>query len=1115
MPGGRSKDLVALAALAGAALLGLWLLARSRFEIGAAWSDGRRRFSAATAEGIRHAVWDRPVPLRAGGDAAGGDPALSPDGRFLVFTVGERGLNSELYLAELEAAPAEPRPLAQLDTASDECSPAFTRDALYFASDRPGGVGGLDIWRVPYSGGVFGVPEPAGPGINTPADECDPAPLLDGSLVFASNRARGGRADFDLYRSGPEPDGDVSCTALDGLNTPFDEREPALSPDQRSLYFSSDRGGGFALWRSLLADERWLPAEPVAGLEVAGPARGPWVAAEGFELLFDARLPGAPGEEGERALYRARSRELVRIPPPPVSLQELLLFLALLLLAALAFLSKRWHALDILYKCFLASLLVHLLLLLYLRTVHPRAEPFEGAAGSPAHRVRLAPDEGGSAGPEGLQARAGLESPRAAPERQSLSAPSASPAPELAVLAVPERPPEALPGEGELALEPARLPADAMALVDREESLERYDARAPALALAARAGTDAPAAAPAAEAPARERSSPGVVPAPGPARRHLDAPASPAPDPALLVADAARRSELHAGAVSGAVRETSVELPAESFERAGSSAPQLELSPAASRSVSGGSRPAAPGFVSSEGARASPPSAVPAARGLAAAPPEDPARLSGSVPAPLPTGPAPALSDPGASPDLRSPREAAPPGASPHPVTPFDPLAGLAQLTPPPARPGAPGTNEKPPSPPARAALATPIAELPRPEARPVEAAAPPPVPSPDQTPPRLSQTPYQNRFGQQKLRALEEFGGTPETERAVAAGLAYLASIQEREGGWGQRGDAHEKYLDVRIGKTGLALLAFLGAGHVPSGPAETRGEHAGVSERAVSFLLEAQDRESGHFGQSCSYGHGIATYALAECYALTRDERLRSPLERALLEILRNQHDERDPRFLGGWGYYFADGHVWNGDDWPRVSVSAWQVMALESARLGGLAVDGGAFEAAREFLLQAWDGRRRAFRYDHDPERLSSAYPILPASTPAALFALSLLGVDTTSDELAAARRFVLTRVPDGYRYTGDDDFVFHAQGNLYFWYYATLALFRVGGAEWEGWNEALKATLLPAQAPDGSWPPIDVYAQYAGDEDDERTYTTAMCVLSLEIYYRYFTPLLQVR
>jgi hypothetical protein len=38
---------------------------------------------------------------------------------------------------------------------------------------------------------------------------------------------------------------------------------------------------------------------------------------------------------------------------------------------------------------------------------------------------------------------------------------------------------------------------------------------------------------------------------------------------------------------------------------------------------------------------------------------------------------------------------------------------------------------------------------------------------------------------------------------------------------------------------------------------------------------------------------------------------------------------------------------------------------------------------------------------------------------------------------------------------------------------------------------------------------------VYADYAGDSDEESIYTTSMCVLTLEVYYRYFTPLLERR
>ena len=51
---------------------------------------------------------------------------------------------------------------------------------------------------------------------------------------------------------------------------------------------------------------------------------------------------------------------------------------------------------------------------------------------------------------------------------------------------------------------------------------------------------------------------------------------------------------------------------------------------------------------------------------------------------------------------------------------------------------------------------------------------------------------------------------------------------------------------------------------------------------------------------------------------------------------------------------------------------------------------------------------------------------------------------------------------------------------------------------------------QATLLPAQRDDGSWRPLDVYAEYAGDARDDSIYTTSLCVLTLEVYYRYFTP-----
>lgn len=364
----------------------------------------------------------------------------------------------------------------------------------------------------------------------------------------------------------------------------------------------------------------------------------------------------------------------------------------------------------------------------------------------------------------------------------------------------------------------------------------------------------------------------------------------------------------------------------------------------------------------------------------------------------------------------------------------------------------------------------------------------------------------YSNRFGPARQQALEQYGGTAATERAVAQGLRYLASIQNSDGSWGERSHFDDKYGNVYIGKTALCLLAFLGAGHTPT----SHTEYSGVVQQAVAMLRSVQDADTGAFGTSSAYGHGITTYALAECYGLTKDPALLRPVEEALSWILQHQGPRRDRKNEGGWGY-FSPG-LQAEDDYARVSVSAWMIMALESARLSGIELPDDALPRARRFLELAFDADNGWFRYNHKPSRLNSAWPTLPASTPAGAFGLMLLGEDKDSERIAQAVEFTVERRPIAYRRFSDDDFVLRAQGNVYFWYYGSLACFLHGGSAWERWNEKLSTVLPQAQADDGSFAPIDVYARYAGDTAADRSYTTAMCVLSLEVYYRYFTPLL---
>ncbi len=92
-----------------------------------------------------------------------------------------------------------------------------------------------------------------------------------------------------------------------------------------------------------------------------------------------------------------------------------------------------------------------------------------------------------------------------------------------------------------------------------------------------------------------------------------------------------------------------------------------------------------------------------------------------------------------------------------------------------------------------------------------------------------------------------------------------------------------------------------------------------------------------------------------------------------------------------------------------------------------------------------------------------------------------------------------RFILDRPPRLDPNEGTD---------YYYWYYATLALFQVGGEVWAAWNKPLSDLLVRLQLGDeegtaaGSWDPIDHRATAGG-----RIYSTALGILFLEVYYRY--------
>jgi hypothetical protein len=369
------------------------------------------------------------------------------------------------------------------------------------------------------------------------------------------------------------------------------------------------------------------------------------------------------------------------------------------------------------------------------------------------------------------------------------------------------------------------------------------------------------------------------------------------------------------------------------------------------------------------------------------------------------------------------------------------------------------------------------------------DAAAEPAVAEPDRVATAAPPVPevYADRAESRRAAAAVERGGSVETEHAVQAALAWLAAAQAPDGRWdaAQHGAGRARHVGGQHhagvgaqsdhGVTGLALLAFLGAGST-----HRTGGHAQQVDRGLRFLVARQRADGSLAGDAeffaALYCHGMATLALAECTAITSDESLRPALDRAVRHTLSMQHP-----LTGGWRYAAGD----RGD----TSQLGWQVMVLTSARQAGIGGLEPAEARARTFLQSVSSGRAGGLAAYRAGERSSMAM------TAEALVCRMFLGMPSDHPTAAEALTMIGGSLPD------------RTRPNAYAWYYATLASFHAGGPQWERWNASIQAALLPLQRRDGgslagSWDPDPVWGMHGG-----RVYATALAAMTLEVYYRY--------
>jgi Prenyltransferase and squalene oxidase repeat len=310
----------------------------------------------------------------------------------------------------------------------------------------------------------------------------------------------------------------------------------------------------------------------------------------------------------------------------------------------------------------------------------------------------------------------------------------------------------------------------------------------------------------------------------------------------------------------------------------------------------------------------------------------------------------------------------------------------------------------------------------------------------------------------------------TPNTLKAVRAGLDYLAKAQQNDGSWNN--DEGGRAYPVAI--TGLAGTALLANGNTP-----TRGRYAPQVEKAVEYLLGCSTDNGLITGPTQDngqpmHGHGFALMFLACVYGTETKPDIRDRTKQVIDKAvaLTSQGQSGD----GGWTYTPGSG--------DEGSVTVTQVQALRAAHNAGLAVPKGTIAQAVQYIERCSTpegGISYSLR--------SGGGPRLPISA-AAVATLYNAG---QYDAPVANRCLEYV-----WRHFKDSKTWRHSGHDFYCQLYASQAFYLAGDKYWDNYFPTIREQLIAMQdKSDGSW---------QGDGIG-KAYGTAIALIILQLPYKY--------
>ncbi len=369
----------------------------------------------------------------------------------------------------------------------------------------------------------------------------------------------------------------------------------------------------------------------------------------------------------------------------------------------------------------------------------------------------------------------------------------------------------------------------------------------------------------------------------------------------------------------------------------------------------------------------------------------------------------------------------------------------------------------------------------------------------------------YDKRTMANREQWITAYGGSEASEQSVLEGLDWLARHQLPDGSWSNQclgpggksmcrkgkpctgtGDRYE------MAQTGLALLAFQAGGHYYFNGAK----YSETVRKGLDWMVSHQRKDGGLVGtkdrggyklyhKHYMYEHGIAAFALADACASSSalDQPAHKPYVEAASRAVR--FIEANQKFDGGWRY------TPDPDRPGDTSVSGWQILALKSAGEAGIPVDEACLAKAGKFFKYREMGENGRTGYD-------SRQPQTDATTGLGMIARLFVMNDPEAPLIQEAAEYLADQAVLRW----SDSRITPMNTDYYLWYNCTLGMFQAGGQAWERWNGIVRDRIIALQkhggCERGSWDPDSRWGRWGG-----RVYTTALAILTLQVYYRY-TP-----